>query len=99
MEDAPPGLLEQPLREAAVGTEPDQLDPIAVAEGIPARAAGQGVDVLDDRLLAEQLEPVVEIGSPSRPALGRDEATPILLVEQPRDGGLMGQRGKRRERP
>ena len=46
MEDGPPGLLEQPLGETAIGAEPDQLDPLAVADGIPGGTAGQDVDVL-----------------------------------------------------
>ena len=44
IEHAPPRLLEQPLGQAAVGAEPDQVDPVAVADGVPRRAAGQGVD-------------------------------------------------------
>ena len=60
-----PGL-QQPLRQAAVGAEPDHLDPVAVANRVPRRSAGEHVDVFEDRLLAEQLEPIVEI----RPAVG-----------------------------
>ena len=85
-----PGSLQQPLGQATVGAKPDHLDPVAVADRVPRWSAGQHVDVFEDRLLAEQLEPVIEIRSPWRLALRRDQSAPVLLVEQPRCGGADG---------
>ena len=76
MEHAPPRFLEQPLRQAPIGPEPDQVDPIAVADSVPHRPAGHGVDVLDDRLLAEELEAIVDVGPADRQRLGLDRSRP-----------------------
>src|SRR5512133_4283558 len=62
MEDLPAGVGQEPSGQAAVGADPDDLEPLSAVEGVPFRPPLQGVDILEDRLLAEQLETVVEEG-------------------------------------
>src|SRR5262249_36147892 len=83
IQDVPRRVLQEPLGQPAVRAEPDHLDSVAVAYSVPRRPAGQHVDVFQDRLLAEELEAVVEIRPPRGPAFGRDQAAPILFVKEP----------------
>ena len=84
VQNRPSRLLEHPLRQPSIGLDPDQIDPVAVAHRVPGRAAGEDINVFEDRFLAVKLEPVVEVGRPNRPALGLDQAAPVLLVEEAR---------------
>src|SRR5262249_23633935 len=91
IKDGPCQLLEQSFGEPTVGAQQDQIDSIAIAYGIPGWAAHKHVDVLNDPFLAEELETIIDVRLPGRPALGRDEPSPILLVEQASRDWLMVQ--------
>src|SRR5208337_5172489 len=84
VEDSPSRLFEHPFRQTAVGPDPDHVDAIAVADGVPGRPAGERLHVFKDRVLAEELEPVVEVGQPRGLTFRFDQAAPVLLVEEAR---------------
>src|SRR4051794_27650916 len=52
VKDSPLGGLVQPLRQPPIRLDPDQINPVAVANGVPGRSAGEDVDVFEDRLPA-----------------------------------------------
>ena len=82
IEDLPARLLEQPSWPGPGRAQPDQVDPVAVADRVPHRAAGQDVDVFEDRLLAEELEAVV------------DDTTAAWAGTRPRSGRPSPARGR-----
>src|SRR5262249_25602667 len=69
---APLWVGSEPPRQAAFGTDPDQPDAQAVAQRVPGRSSLQSIHVFKDRLPAEELEAVVQVGAPGRAALGLD---------------------------
>ena len=98
-EHFPARFLEQPLGQTSIGTHPDHLDLVAIADRIPDRATVQHIAVFENPVLAVNLESIVEIRPSRWLAFGRDQATPILLVKKLGRGRLMIEGLECAERP
>ena len=82
VEHRPARVIEQSFRQSPLRSNPHDLDLFAVRGWSPRQGASQDIDVFEDRLLAEELEAVVEVRTPRRLAFGRDQTAPVLFVKK-----------------